>query len=465
MSDDTSNDWSASADTSSDGMAPGNGETSTEQVGFFQRLMQSLAGILIGLVLTGATIYGLFWNEGRAIGTTRALNEGATVAVTVPASRIDPANEGRLIHLSGQLAAAAPLADREFRVETRAVRLVRRVEMYQWKEDQKTESRSNVGGSQTRTTTTSYERVWSDRPIDSSRFRQRDGHANPAMPVAGRTETATDARIGQFRADQQVIGLFGRSAEQKLGLGAEALAPFAARFGTRARLVDGAVYIGEDPQAPRIGDLRISYSVLPEGPVSLAGRQTGEGLSAYVARNGREVFLGETGTKAADVLFAHAHETNSLITWILRGVAFLAMWIGWFLVLRPFVVLADIIPILGSAMAAGAGLVALALTLAVYLPAIAIAWFWHRPVMSILLIAAGFAGFLALRVIGQRRRAAAGPMSVAPAGREWPAYPQSGQPAPMPQSAAYPQAAPGAAAPASFLNIPASLGGRGGGQG
>lgn len=462
MSDDTNNDWSVPANASSDGTVSGDGETSTERVGFLQRLTQSLAGILVGLVLAAATVYGLFWNEGRAIGTTRALNEGATVAVTVPATRVDPANENRLVHLNGQLAAGAPLADRDFRVEARGLRLVRRVEMYQWKEDQKTESRSNVGGSQTRTTTTTYERVWSDRPIDSTRFRQRDGHGNPAMPVAGRTETASDARIGQFRADRPVLDLFGRSAERSLPLGAEAMAPFVARFGQRARLVDGTVYVGDDPQAPRIGDLRISYSILPEGPVSVAGRQTGDGLSPYVARNGREVFLGETGTKAADVLFAHAHESNSLITWILRGAAFLVMWIGWFLVLRPFVVLADVIPILGSVMAAGAGLVALALTLVTYLPAIAIAWFWHRPVMSILLAAAGFAGFLGLRFVGQQRRAARAMAAATPEAGQWQAYPQTEPMAQSPSAApGYPQPAGGMAAQPSFLNIPASLGGRG----
>ena len=282
------------------------------------------------------------------------------------------------------------------------------------------------------------------------------------MPVTGRTETASDARIGQFRADRPVLDLFGRSAERSLALGAEAMAPFVARFGQRARLVDGTVYVGDDPQTPRVGDLRISYSILPEGPVSVAGRQTGDGLSPYVARNGREVFLGETGTKAADVLFAHAHETNSLITWILRGVAFLVMWIGWFLVLRPFVVLADVIPILGSVMAAGAGLVALALTLVTYLPAIAIAWFWHRPVMSILLATAGFAGFLGLRFIGQQRRAARAATAAAPEAGQWQSYPQTGPMAQMPSAGpAHPQPAGGMAAQPSFLNVPASLGGRG----
>ncbi|QCI63705.1 TMEM43 family protein [Phreatobacter stygius] len=489
MSMDSDNNWSSATSSDSSGSTTPDGDSTTEHVGFFQRLMQSLVGILVGIALVGATIWGLFWNEGRAIGTTRALNEGAAAAISVPAARVDPANEGRLIHLTGDLRAGAPLADEEFRIRTQAVRLERRVEMYQWKEEQKTESRSNTGGSQTRTTTYTYEQVWSDRSIDSSRFRQRDGHSNPRMPIASRTQVAPNATLGQFRADERVIGLFGRSAERSFALSAEALQPFTARFGDRARLSDGSVYVGDDPQNPRIGDIRIRYSILAEGPVSVVARQIGSGLTAYVAQNGREVFLGETGTKSAAELFTHAHEANGILTWILRAVALLVMWIGWFLVFRPFVILADIIPILGSAMAAGAGLVALALTLVVYLPVIALAWFWHRPVMSIALIAAGLAGAYGLRWLGQQRRAAKaaaapvqqGLLAQPYPGQGYPAqgYPAQGYPAnaPMPaatyparqayppqpgyqQPQAYP--APGQAAPASFLNVPPELGSRGG---
>ncbi|WP_204277998.1 TMEM43 family protein, partial [Escherichia coli] len=86
---------------------------------------------------------------------------------------------------------------------------------------------------------------------------------------------------------------------------------FAARFGNRTRLSDGSVYVGDDPANPRIGDIRISYSILPEGAVSVVGRQIGNGLTAYVAGNGREVFLGETGTKSSAEMFTHAREANS----------------------------------------------------------------------------------------------------------------------------------------------------------
>lgn len=398
--------------TDSDGWSTGpteGGDVTTEHIGFLERLWQSITGILVGLALIAATIWGIFWNEGRAIGTTRALNEGAGVTLTVAPTRVDPANEGKLVHVAGDLRAGGRLTDGDFQITTEAVRLVRKVEMYQWKEEQRTETRSNAGGSQTRTTTYEYTRVWSDRPIDSSRFRRRDGHENPAMTVTGRSQTAGNATLGAFRADSRVIGLFGTSTERRLEITEGQLRSFQSRFGSQARLSDGNVYVGYDAGNPAVGDIRISYTILPEGPVTVVARQVGQGFGPYQASNGREVFLGETGTKTAQELYAHAHESNSMLTWILRVVVLIAMWMGFNMILRPFVVLADVIPLFGSAMAAGAGIVALALTLVVALPTFAIAWFWHRPIMSIILIVVGIAGAYGLKLLGERRRAAAPP--------------------------------------------------------
>jgi hypothetical protein len=457
MTTDSGDGWNSGPST--DGETFTDGDSTSEHVGFLERLWQSLVGILIGFGLIAATIWGIFWNEGRAIGTTRALNEGAGVTVTVPATRVDAANEGKLVHTTGDLR-GGQLADNDFQIRSQAVRLVRKVEMYQWKEERRTESRSNAGGSQTRTTTYSYERTWSDRPISSQNFRQRDQHQNPSMPITGRTETAPNAMLGAFRAESRVIDLFGSSAQRRLDIGQAQLGAFQSRFGNRAQLNDGGIYVGSDPGNPQIGDLRITYFVLPEGPATVVARQNSGGFGPYTASNGREVFLGSVGTRTAQELYHGAHETNRIITWVLRGAMLFAIWLGFFLILRPFVVLADVIPLFGSAMAAGAGLVATALALVVFLPTIAIAWFWHRPVMSIALILAGIAGAYGFKMLGERRWAAKAaaapppggqvmggqPMGYQPAyaGHETQGYPQQGYPqqgyAPQP---GYPQQAYG----------------------
>jgi len=115
-------------------------------------------------------------------------------------------------------------------------------------------------------------------------------------------------------------------------------------------------------------------------------------------------------------------------------------------------------------MAAGAGIVALALTLVVALPTFAIAWFWHRPVLSIVLIVAGFAGAYGLKLLGERRRAAAPRPAVAPTptglgGQQaWPpqaAAPQGWQQQQAPAPQGWGQPAP--QQPSGFLNVPQGL--------
>jgi hypothetical protein len=57
--------------------------------------------------------------------------------VTVDASSVDPANEGKLVHLTAKAVTDETLADDMFGVSANAIKLRRNVEMYQWKEKQK----------------------------------------------------------------------------------------------------------------------------------------------------------------------------------------------------------------------------------------------------------------------------------------------------------------------------------------
>ena len=151
---------------------PGDTFTEVTSRSWISRIGQSIVGVLIGLVMVIASIVVLFWNEGRAIQTARSLAEGARLVVDVDSARVDPGNEGKLVHISGDLTAPGRLSDAEFGVTAKGLRLVRAVEMYQWKEETKTETHQKLGGGEEDITTYTYHRVWSDTRHDSSRFRQ-----------------------------------------------------------------------------------------------------------------------------------------------------------------------------------------------------------------------------------------------------------------------------------------------------
>jgi hypothetical protein len=141
--------------------------TETTHQSWLSRLGQSVVGMLIGLALIiGATIL-VFWNEGRAVQTARSLTEGEGLVIDGDQATVDPANEGKLIHISGELATKVPLTDPEFGISTPAARLVRTVEVYQWKEESRTETRKNLGGSEDKVTTYTYTLVWSARSVST----------------------------------------------------------------------------------------------------------------------------------------------------------------------------------------------------------------------------------------------------------------------------------------------------------
>ncbi len=384
--------------------------TETTTQGWGSRIAGSIKGVLVGLVLIVASIVGLFWNEGRAVQTARSLTEGAGLVVAVPAERVDPANEGRLVHVTGDATAVAPLADPDFGVSARALRLQRKVEMYQWKEESRTETRKNFGGSEETVTTYSYTRVWEEGRIDSGRFRRPEGHTNPPLRYQGRDMVAADATLGAFRPGDAVLRRL--PADRSLPVD-RTLAPSIRKSAGQSATVTGdAIYVGADPDSPRVGDLRITYRTADPGPVSIVARQTGAAFSPYQTKAGDAVMLVRAGTASAGEMFSAAQTENTIMTWLLRAVLAIMMFAGFGLLLKPFVVLADVVPFLGNVLQAGAGLIAGILTLTIAPLVIAIAWLWYRPLVSLAVIVVG--GGLALGLVRMvRRRRQAGTASAA----------------------------------------------------
>src|SRR5690242_11787047 len=106
--------------------------TDTTYTSWFARIKNALTGALVGLVLLIGCIWLLIWNEGRAIQTYRALSEGASQVISVDGVAVDPANEGKLVHISGAVKSDQLPQDSQFGITADgAVGLSREVEMYQ----------------------------------------------------------------------------------------------------------------------------------------------------------------------------------------------------------------------------------------------------------------------------------------------------------------------------------------------
>jgi hypothetical protein len=412
MSEDNSNDTSSDLGTSSDiGDATFENTSPSEESqegdfseadstmaapqGFGERFSNSFVGIIIGLILIPISCFLLFWNEGRAVRTARGLNEGLGITKTVPTDTIDPAMNGKLVHVAGETRTTTPITDADFGVSQKALKLVRIVEMYQWKE-----SETGTGNDRKY----NYTRVWADNPIDSTKFKFRSGHDNPAFPnYRGKSFGAADARIGVFPVGAEATMELSTAAN--LRIDGSGLAAARRTMGERTIVSDGGYFLGSNPSSPRVGNIRVTYKIAQEGPASFVGVQQPQGIFTYTATNGTKFLLASTGIKTSADLYQAAHQENRIITWILRVVGMVFLLIGFAMLFSPVTLLASYVPILGSIVSGGIFLIALIATLIVGPLVIAIAWFWYRPLLSLIIIGVGLALAYGVKMLRGQRRA------------------------------------------------------------
>jgi len=374
--------------------------TETTTTSWFSRLKGALIKILVGFILLVACIWLLFWNEGRSVKTYRALVEGAGLVVSLDNGSVDPANDGRLVHISGPVKPVGVPQDDMLGISAEgAAGLERIVEMYQWAESSQSETRKQLGGSEETVTTYSYRKEWSRDEISSGSFRQ-PGHDNPRKPVADARFSVPSATIGAFSIEGRAVARLGEERTVPLGAAEASRLGEAVSLGKPVSVVAGAAVFSLNPQDPQIGDIRIRFERSDVSEASFVGAQRGTGLVPYKTTNGRELFLSEAGISDAAAMFDAAQSENTIITWAVRIGGLVGLLVGFAFILSIFGVIADIVPFVGSIVRFGTTAIALILTLLVGPAVIAIAWIAYRPLVAIAVLAAGIAlaaGILYLR--------------------------------------------------------------------
>src|SRR4051794_7217939 len=106
----------------------------TTNQGWISRIGSSINGDVVAGALVLICVGVLFWTEGRGGNEAKRIEEGQPACVSVEASKVDPANEKKEIHISADAATTEKPTDEAFGVSAPAIRLKRLVEMYQWKE-------------------------------------------------------------------------------------------------------------------------------------------------------------------------------------------------------------------------------------------------------------------------------------------------------------------------------------------
>jgi hypothetical protein len=381
--------------------------TEYSEESWLDRLKESIKSVGAGLLMLLVAFPLLYWNEGRAVRTARGLEEGAGKVVTVKADRIDASNEGKLIHTSGTATTSDTLTDPTFNISVKAIRLVRKVEMYQWKESKETEKKKKLGGGTVKKTTYEYERIWAERHLPSRHFKVEKGHVNPTtMPYESEVYTAQKVTLGGHRLSAGLIRKI--SGEKKLPIAPEMVLKMRGDLASRVRLLeDGTFYIGYGtPSKPEIGDIRVAYRMVTPAAVSVVGKQHAGGIGPYSTDSGDDIELLQMGAVDAQRMFKTALESNATLTWILRGIGFALMFFGLLLFFRPLSTLLDVVPVLGDLFSLGVALFAAIVSLALSGVTIGVAWIVHRPLLGVPLLVVGVGLVVGLKLLGHKRAAA-----------------------------------------------------------
>ncbi|KAI9588626.1 transmembrane protein 43 homolog [Glossina fuscipes] len=343
------------------------------------------------LLLVGACV--LFWNEGRAVHTIMSLDEALDIAVTLEANTddIEPTYNGRIVHIIGPLIIGEPLTEPDYNIQVLAVKLKRRVQMYQWVEETVEHNfGESVASVHTEDRSYYYIREWRDHLIDSRNFYIQTGHQNPRQfPIESKVQIADAVYVGRYELGNEIKDKFKSFVELTSDTRPED--PF-------IKLHLGLYYHTNDIFNPEIGDIRILFTFAGlEGEMyTIVGKLDKNKIVPYETSRGIEVLLVYPGEHSLTQVFKMEHHAQRLTAWAFRFVGWILVFFGVTCTSKLFHKLLTQIQFL-SALApdpqypVGTNVI---LSLSLTLIIASIAWILHRPMVAAGLICAAASPFV-----------------------------------------------------------------------
>jgi hypothetical protein len=356
-----------------------------EHVSFGSRLLDSIKGVLFGLLMFIASFFVLYLNEGR-VDVSDIAKQAIAMNANLPPIE-SASSEGKLVALTGTISTDETIEDSLFFKPDRLIALERHVEMYSWVENEKTSVDKNLDGSETRTKTYTYSKEWRESPENSAHFKKSGTHQNPTKRIDSKTITATQASVGIYTFPANQIELPPLAKVQlnanKVKLNASASLPN-----------ETYIFIPESGAGtfnePQIGDLRISYKALvPNFEGTVFGKITNNTVTPYKHKDGTDLYRVVTGSKNDGVELLHKEYLE--ILWLLRGLGFVLMWAGLALMLGPISTFLDIVPFLGTVTRTVIGVFTFIIALLLSIVTIIVSMLLHSPLLLFIILLATIA--------------------------------------------------------------------------
>lgn len=301
-------------------------------------ILNSIVGVLVGVVFFFGSFVLLWWNEGNVIEEKAALDEIRSALVKTDANKPKPAHNGKLVHATAKLASTDRIGDAPYLKPGPYLGLQRVVEMYQWIE---TAEEKRVGK---RTETTyKYALGWAEGRQASEKFKVSAGHDNPPLAVQPRPPMrVAKSTFGKLDGNGVILHL--RPSDDL------ALSPAMIAMKGKVEIKGDDLYLRKKPGSTTdaLGDVRVSYRVLKPGTFSVIAKLAGKGFVKHKTSGGREKFIVEAGAKSPDTMITHEKEAANSLAMVLRFVGAFVMFVGMNLMAGPLTMILSFIPIIGT---------------------------------------------------------------------------------------------------------------------
>ncbi|MBW7857745.1 MAG: hypothetical protein H3C43_05525 [Leptonema sp. (in: Bacteria)] len=357
-----------------------------EPLGFFDKMKESIKGVLIGIVLIPASFVVVYYASQREQASE--VLEGA-----MPFEKAaDAATKNKAVFMTGKLT-SSPLGDGYIKPGPNLV-ISRTAEMYAYVAKEKEEGKDN-----NKKTVYSCELEWTNQPGTSANGKgcQDEYKRNPAQTLADFSGNTIPSLIFQSQTWPLTKDV-GYTSMPSLQLTPDNL--------TGAYTIDGRyLYVEAACKAntPRVGCERFSYSGTsydPSGEYTAIGTPANNQIGGFVSSEG-ESYL-RVGPGSVDQVMKSLNSEDSMMTMILFGVSVLLLGFGMTMVVGPFLDLLKYIPIVGGF---GAGLIKVVLFVVAFIVmgfSFLVIEYWY---IVLALFAAGIIGLIMM--IKKKKAAAA----------------------------------------------------------
>ena len=264
-----------------------------ESRGYGDRISDSIGGFVFGLLLLVFAPTLICTAEIKTKGFRRTLRRAKKLAIgPVSTERVSSKYEGRVVYMTGPASTTSMLADAGAGgpsmpplSQRPALRLQRRVEMFQWVERQETSKNSK---------SYRYSLEWREHDVDSSQFRHSYGHHNPPRHVKLESEilNAPDARLGAFELSDDVLSNVSwwcdcsPTEEHAQAIGRHLNVAARATGGAHVYIpADGALGKEHAGVGPSLGDVRVAYRQCDVDTMSVVGVQARPSLREYTRKD------------------------------------------------------------------------------------------------------------------------------------------------------------------------------------